>query len=80
MAKIVLGIGCAHTPQIHTAADKWEIRAKRETEDGVPLFYQGEQMKYAEILEKRENMNFAEQMGRTFVVNGWTNVLWRWTV
>ena len=61
MAKIVLGIGCAHTPQLHTPADKWEIRAVRDTEDGVPLWYKGERLKYAELIEQRREQNLDEQ-------------------
>ncbi len=61
MAKIVLGIGCAHTPQLHTPADKWEIRARRDAEDGVPLWYKGERLKYAEVAEKRKGQNLQEQ-------------------
>jgi hypothetical protein len=61
MAKIVLGIGCAHTPQLHTPADKWEIRAVRDTQDGVPLWYKGERLKYAELVEQRQAQNLALQ-------------------
>jgi hypothetical protein len=61
MAKIVLGIGCAHTPQLHTPADKWEIRAVRDTQDGVPLWYKGERMKYADLALRRKDQNLAEQ-------------------
>ncbi len=63
MAKIVLGIGCAHTPQLHTPADKWDIRGKRDTEDGVPLWYKGERLKYAELARIRAEQNLAEQTG-----------------
>ena len=63
MAKIVLGIGCAHTPQLHTPADKWDIRAVRDTQDGVPLWYKGERMKYAELIEHRKAQNLDEQTG-----------------
>jgi hypothetical protein len=61
MAKIVLGIGCAHTPQLHTPADKWEIRAVRDTQDGVPLWYKGERLKYAQLIEHRKEQNLDEQ-------------------
>ena len=61
MAKIVLGIGCAHTPQLHTPADKWEIRAVRDTQDGVPLWYKGERLKYAELIEQRKEQKLDEQ-------------------
>lgn len=61
MAKIVLGIGCAHTPQLHTPADKWDIRAVRDTQDGVPLWYKGERLKYAELVEQRKDQKLGEQ-------------------
>ena len=61
MAEIVLGIGCAHTPQLHTPAEKWGIRAERDATDGVPMWYGGEHMKYADVLEKRKGENFEEQ-------------------
>jgi hypothetical protein len=61
MAEIVLGLGCAHTPQLHTPADKWEIRAQRDKTDGVPMWYKGERMLYAEVLEKRKHLGFDEQ-------------------
>ncbi len=61
MAKIVLGIGCAHTPQLHTPADKWDIRAQRDTEDGVAMWYKGERLKYAEVEEQRRHLNLAAQ-------------------
>ena len=63
MAKIVLGIGCAHTPQLHTPADKWDIRGKRDTEDGVAFWYKGERLKYARLAEIRAEQNLDEQTG-----------------
>ncbi len=63
MAEIVLGIGCAHTPQLHTPAEKWEIRAERDKTNGVPLWYKGKRMQYDEVLAAREHMGFAEQTG-----------------
>ncbi len=61
MAEIVLGIGCAHTPQLHTPADKWEIRAVRDTNDGVPMWYEGEHLPYAEVLERRKHLQLEAQ-------------------
>lgn len=62
MASIVLGIGCAHTPQLHTAADQWDIRAHRDAADGVPLWYKGERLTYAEVLEKRGHLDLQISM------------------
>jgi hypothetical protein len=62
MAEIVLGIGCAHTPQLFTPAGQWEIRAKRDTEDGVPLWYRGRRLTYDELEAARGNPGFAGQM------------------
>ena len=63
MARIVLGIGCSHTPQLHTPAELWEIRAKRDTEDGLPLWYRGERLKYADVADKRLAENLGSQTG-----------------
>jgi hypothetical protein len=59
MAEIVLGIGCTHTPQLHTPADLWDIRAKRDREDGVPLWYRGRRLTYADVKAERA----AESLG-----------------
>lgn len=53
MAEIVLGIGCAHTPQLHTSAKDWDIRADRDRRDGVPLWYRGRKLSYAELERER---------------------------
>lgn len=53
MARIVLGIGCAHTPQMHTAAPDWDLRAARDRADGVPLWFRGRRLKYAELAKLR---------------------------
>lgn len=62
MASIVLGIGCAHTPQLHTAAEQWHIRADRDAADGVPLWFKGERLTYAEVLERRADQNLQIDM------------------
>ena len=61
MAKIVLGIGSSHTPQLHTPAGQWDIRAKRDAENGVPLWYRGERLSYAEVLELRRPQGLGAQ-------------------
>jgi hypothetical protein len=61
MARIVLGIGCAHTPQLHTPAEQWEIRAERDRQDGVPLWFEGERMTYAEVEARRLHLDLAAQ-------------------
>jgi len=53
MAKIVLGIGCAHTPQLHTLAHDWDIRAERDRQDGIPLWFRGRKLRYAELEAER---------------------------
>ncbi len=62
MAQIVLGIGCAHAPQLYTPVDEWQQHAQRDTEDAEPFWYKGERVKYAELLAERSNQNLAEQM------------------
>lgn len=61
MARIVLGIGCSHTPQLHTPAAQWDIRAQRDTEDGLPFWYHGERLAYREVLEKRRHLDLESQ-------------------
>ena len=61
MAEIVLAIGCAHAPQLHTPIDRWVYHAKRDTEDAEPLWYKGERLKYADLVEQRKEQNLAEQ-------------------
>ena len=65
MAKIVLGIGCAHAPQLHTPIEEWEHHAERDTRDTEPFWYKGERIKYDELLEERSDQNFAEQMEKS---------------
>lgn len=60
MAEIVLGIGCAHTPQLHTMAKDWDLRADRDRVDGVPLWWKGQKLSYAELLHARKS----EDLGR----------------
>ena len=61
MANIVLGIGCVHTPQLHTPASEWEIRAERDAADGVPLWYKGNRLAYAEVEKLRRDLGLQEQ-------------------
>lgn len=62
MAEIVLGIGCAHTPQLHTTAPDWDIRAERDRRDGVPLYWKGKKVTYAELEAARAHENLASRM------------------
>jgi hypothetical protein len=61
VAEIVIGIGCAHTPQLHTPAARWDIRAKRDVADRVPLWYRGRRMTYAEVEAERRHEGLAAQ-------------------
>jgi len=62
MANIVLGIGCAHAPQLHTPVELWQSHAQRDTEDGAPFWYKGERVNYDALLAARANQNLAEQL------------------
>ncbi|MBP7334318.1 hypothetical protein [Niveispirillum sp.] len=62
MAEIVLGIGCAHTPQLHTLARDWDIRAARDRQDGVPFWYKGRKLPYAELEALRRHEDIASQL------------------
>ncbi len=57
MAEIVLGIGCAHSPQLHTPAKDWDIRAERDRKDGVPLWFKGRKLSYAQLKAERHSEN-----------------------
>ena len=61
MAEIVLGIGCTHTPQLHTPAELWDVRAKRDRADGVPFWYRGRRLRYAEVEEERRSEDIGAQ-------------------
>ncbi len=61
MASIVLGIGCSHTPQLHTPVEQWEIRAQRDRADDVPLWFHGQRRCYREVQEMRVGENIAAQ-------------------
>ncbi len=62
MADIVLAIGCAHAPQLHTPIDQWEYHAQRDTEDAEPLWYKGDRVKYADLLARRSKLNLGEHL------------------
>lgn len=66
MAEIVLGIGCAHTPQLHTAAKDWAIRGDRDKKDGVAFWYKGERLKYAEVERRRKEAGFDPDLSQAF--------------
>ena len=63
MAEIVLGIGCAHAPQLHTPVEEWEQLAQRDTRDAEPFWYKGERANYDELLKARSEQNLDEQLG-----------------
>lgn len=60
MAEVVLAIGCAHTPQLHTVAKDWDIRAARDRKDGVPLWFKGRKLSYAELEAERRGENLGD--------------------
>ena len=62
MAEIVLGIGCSHTPQLHTPARQWEIRAERDKRDGLPLWYKGRRLTYAELEAERQDESLDQHL------------------
>ncbi|QNA85509.1 protocatechuate 3,4-dioxygenase [Sphingomonas sp. So64.6b] len=62
MAQIVLGIGCAHTPQLHTLAKDWDLRADRDRADGIPLWFKGRKLKYAELEAERAGERLVEKL------------------
>jgi hypothetical protein len=63
VAKIVSAIGCAHTPQLHTLAADWDIRAARDRQDGIPLWFHGRKLLYAELEAERQTENLGQFLG-----------------
>ncbi len=55
MAEIVSGIGTAHTPQLHTLAKDWHIRANRDRVNGIELWYHGKRYLWDDLYEDRKN-------------------------
>lgn len=60
MATITLGIGCAHTPQLHTTPSDWAIRGDRDRNDGLELWYRGTRYRYAELAALRSSHGYAD--------------------
>ena len=55
MADLVLGIGCAHTPQLHTRAQDWAIRAERDRTNGIELWWKGKRWLWDDLAEARKS-------------------------
>ena len=55
MADLVLGIGCAHTPQLHTRAQDWAIRAERDRTNGIELWWRGKRWLWDDLAEARKS-------------------------
>lgn len=73
MAQIVLGIGTAHTPQLHTPAEQWQIRAEQDRGGKVPLVYRGEVHSFADLKAKRAGSGFTYDaaQGETYLKRGY---------
>src|SRR5580693_5391334 len=54
MARIILGIGSSHTPQLSTSIDWWEDHAKRDQSNPNLLGRDGEMHVYDELLSHTE--------------------------
>jgi hypothetical protein len=61
MARIVLGMGVSHTPQLHTTAEQWEIRVQADQKNPAHLF-RGRRYTFAEIVALREAENLAAEI------------------
>ncbi len=54
MADLVLGMGCTHTPQMHTKAEDWQIRAERDRTNGIELWWKGKRWLWDDLAEARK--------------------------
>src|SRR5579871_436032 len=61
MARIILGIGTSHSPQLQLPPDEWPMRANADRRN-QRLFYQGRYVAYPELLEIREDQHFEREI------------------
>lgn len=61
MARITLGMGLSHTPQLHTAAEQWDIRVKSDEKNNAHIF-RGGTYSWEELKAERLKENLAEQI------------------
>src|SRR5215212_4201766 len=61
MAKIVLGIGTAHSPQLQLSPSEWELRAEADRRN-PEHWYRGQAYIYEELLEVRGADTFTHEI------------------
>ncbi len=61
MARIVLGIGSSHAPQLATPPEHWDLRGKADRKNNA-LIYKGKEYTFDE-LNKLRGAAFADQIG-----------------
>jgi hypothetical protein len=62
MAKIVLGIGTSHAPQLRMAPDQWYRRVQADHRN-PELWYRGKTYTFPELVEERTDQHFERQLG-----------------
>lgn len=62
MAKIVLGIGSSHAPQLRLTPDLWHLRADADRQN-PELWYRGRTYTFPELVEERGPQTFLKELG-----------------
>lgn len=62
MAKIVLGIGTSHGPQLALTPDMWHLRAQADHHN-PELWYRGKTYTFPELVEERADAHFERELG-----------------
>ncbi len=61
MARIVLGIGSSHGPQLGMQPEQWQIRADADRKNPA-LWYRGKTYRYDELVEERADAHFEREL------------------
>lgn len=61
MAKIVLGLGSSHGPQLHLPPDLWHLRASADRRN-PELWFQGKPYQFAELVEERAGEHLEREL------------------
>jgi len=62
MAKIVLGMGTSHAPQLQLLPDQWYLRAKAD-QNNPELWFNGSTYTFPELVEARSGEHFDKELG-----------------
>ena len=62
MAKIVLGIGTSHSPQLTLKPEQWHLRTEADKRN-PELWYRGKPYVFSELVEERADAHFERELG-----------------